>query len=130
MQTDAQNLTGIWQGLYTYPHGSSVSFVATLIDSGNSFTGSTHEACSFQPGRTANALLDGSRDGRAVSFVKKYQNAGLLYTAPIRYQGTLSGDATEIEGRWTIMLGLSGKFLMVRPAGKAAEVEHRQSEQV
>jgi hypothetical protein len=34
MRADARNLTGVWQGLYTYPNGESVSFVATLIDSG------------------------------------------------------------------------------------------------
>jgi hypothetical protein len=130
MRTDAENLTGIWQGLYTYPDGSSVSFVATLIDSGGSLTGSTHETCSFRSGRTLSAMLEGSREGHAVSFLKTYQNAGPLYAATIRYQGTLSNDATEIEGRWTIWRINSGKFLMTRPAGKAAEVEHRQSELV
>ena len=45
MATDAQNLTGVWQGLYTYPNSESVSFVATLIDSGGALSGSTHEPC-------------------------------------------------------------------------------------
>jgi hypothetical protein len=126
----AENLTGIWQGLYTYSHGSSVSFVATLIDSAGSLSGSTHEACSFRSGRTVCAMLEGSREGHAVSFLKTYQDAGPFYAATVRYQGTLSNDATEIEGRWTIWRILSGKFVMVRPAGRAAEVEHTQSELV
>src|SRR5262245_31934003 len=130
MTADAENLTGIWQGLYTYPFGSSVSFVATLIDSGGSFTGSTHEACSFHPGRTICAMLEGGREGRTVSFLKTYQEGGPRYAAAVRYRGALSTDATEIEGRWTIRGVLSGKFLMIRSAGKAAEVEHMQSEPV
>ena len=28
-QAGAENLTGVWNGLYTYPHGGSVSFVAS-----------------------------------------------------------------------------------------------------
>jgi len=130
MGTDAENLTGIWQGLYTYPYGSSVSFVATLIDSGGSFTGSIHEPCSLGSGRTIFAMLEGSCDGHTVSFLKRYQNAGPQYSAPVKYRGTLSKDATEIEGRWTIWKIFSGKFVMIRSAGKAAEVEHKQSELV
>lgn len=129
-QTDAENLTGVWQGLYSYPFGASVSFVATLIDSGGSLSGSTHEPCSFDSGRTMYAMLEGTREGRAVSFLKTYQNAGPRYGSVVRYRGALSGDATEIEGRWTIWKILSGKFLMIRSAGKAAEVEHTQSELV
>jgi hypothetical protein len=129
MRTDANNLTGIWQGLYTYSSGSSVSFVATLIDSGGFLTGSIHET-SIWDSSTICATVDGGRDGRAVSFLKTYQNAGPGYRAPVRYEGTLNDDATEIEGRWTISRAWSGKFLMIRPAGKAAEVEHKQSERV
>jgi hypothetical protein len=117
MRTDASNLTGIWHGLYTYSSGSSVSFVATLIDSGGFLGGSTHETSIWDSGLTICAMLEGSRDGRAVSFLKTYQNAGPSYDAPIRYRGTLSDDATEIEGRWTISSTWSGKFLMVRQGG-------------
>jgi hypothetical protein len=124
------SLTGVWQGLYTYPNGPAVSFVATLIDSGGTLSGSTHEPHRFRSARTISAMLEGTRDGRAVSFLKTYQDAGLLYAARIKYQGTLSSDATEIEGRWTIWNVLSGKFMMIRSAGKAAEVEHTQAETV
>jgi hypothetical protein len=130
MGTDAENLTGIWQGRHSYPFGPSVSFVATLIDSGGSFTGSTHEPCSFDSGRTIFAMLEGSLDGRVVSFLKRYQDAGPLYAATVKYRGTLSQDATEIAGRWAILAIFSGKFVMTRLPGKAAEVEHKQSELV
>src|SRR5215469_10466555 len=106
-QTGAENLTGIWQGLYTYPNGSSVSFVATLIDSGGALIGSTHEPHALHIGRSVSAMLEGSYEGRAVSFLKTYHDAGPIYAARVKYQGTLSGDATEIEGRWTIWKVLS-----------------------
>ena len=50
-QTGEQNLTGVWHGLYTYPDGVSVSFVATLIESGSSLSGSTHEPSVLGDGR-------------------------------------------------------------------------------
>jgi hypothetical protein len=125
------NLTGVWHGLYSYAYGQSVSFVATLIDSGASFSGTIHEPSTFG-GHTIYATLGGSRQGSAVSFLKRYEkSAGPQYAASIQYEGALNGDATEIEGRWTIrMLRLSGKFLMIRSAGKAVEAEQKVSEQV
>jgi len=126
-----ENLTGVWQGLYSYPYGQSVSFVATLIDTGASFSGTIHEPSIFG-GDTIYATLAGTRQGSAVSFRKTYEkSAGPQYAASVQYEGALNSDATEIEGRWTIRaVGLSGKFLMIRPAGKAAEVEQKMSEQV
>jgi hypothetical protein len=126
-----ENLTGVWQGLYSYAHGQSVSFVATLIDSGVSFSGMIHEPSNFG-GDTIYATLAGTRQGNAVSFLKTYdKSAGLQYASSVQYEGALNGDATEIEGQWTIrVFRLSGKFLMIRSAGKAAEVEQKVSEQV
>ena len=127
----AENLTGVWQGLYSYPYGQSVSFVATLIDSGASFSGMIHEPSIFG-GDAIYATLAGTRQDSAVSFVKTYEkSAGPEYAASVQYEGALNGDATEIEGRWTIRsVGLSGKFLMIRSAGKAVEVEQKVSERV
>jgi hypothetical protein len=126
-----ENLTGVWQGLYSYQYGQSVSFVATLIDSGASFSGTVHEPSIFG-GDTIYATLSGTRQGGAVSFLKTYEkSAGPQYAASVQYEGALNGDATEIEGRWSIQVfRLSGKFLMIRSAGKAAEVEQKVSERV
>src|SRR5271156_6662438 len=107
-----QNLTGIWNGLYTYPSGRSTSFVATLIDNGVSLPGTPHEPGSL--GGTLYASLMGSRNESAVGFTKTYDRPGLLQRKPILYEGTLNGDATEIEGRWTIQKVWSGKFMMIR----------------
>jgi hypothetical protein len=123
-----QNLTGIWNGLYTYPNGRSTSFVATLIDSGGSLSGTTHEPGSL--GGTLYASLVGSRNDSAVGFTKTYDRRGLLHRKPIIYEGTLNGDATEIEGRWTIKKVWSGKFMMVRSGSQAASVERKAVEPV
>ena len=130
MSTQAENLTGVWHGLYTYPYGGvSVSFVATLIESGASLSGSTHEPSVLGdgPGAMLYAMLEGSREGRTVSFIKTYQGAGPNFSA-VEYDGALNGDGTEIEGRWNIPGVWSGKFLMVRSAGKAAKIEQKQTE--
>jgi hypothetical protein len=121
--TDERNLTGVWHGLYTYPQQRSVSFVATLIETERWLSGSTHEPCVYgeRPGATLLATVAGSRSGSAVTFVKTYdRNAGESFGI-VNYEGTLSGDATEIEGRWSIPGVWSGKFLMIRSGGKAAK---------
>jgi hypothetical protein len=117
MATDARNLTGVWQGLYTYPDGESVSFVATLIDSGGAISGSTHEPCAtaVSSSGTLYATLAGSRSGSAVEFRKTYDGKAPRYCA-VDYAGTLNAEATEVEGRWIIRGVWSGKFLMIRPA--------------
>ena len=124
----AQNLTGVWNGLYTYPSGRLTSFVATLIDSGGSLSGTTHEPGLL--GGTLYASVVGSRSESAVGFTKTYDRPGLLHRKPIIYEGTLNGDATEIEGRWTIQKVWSGKFMMVRSGGQAAKVERKAVEPV
>jgi hypothetical protein len=119
-----RNLTGIWNGLYTYPDGRSISFVATLIDTGGSLTGTTHEPSSRseQFGATLFATLVGSQRDSEVLFTKTYDPSDASHRRPIDYQGVLNSDATEIEGRWTIVQMWSGKFLMIRSPGRAAEV--------
>jgi hypothetical protein len=125
----APSLTGVWQGTYSYPLGlGSVSFVATLIEAGNLLMGTTHEPGHWALGGGSNvtlyASLSGSRHGGAVAFVKTYDGNNPNYRT-VEYEGTLSGDGTEIEGRWIISRMWSGKFLMIRPAGKAESVSDK-----
>ena len=126
MQETAQNLTGVWQGLYTYRDGRSVSFVATLIDSGSALSGSTHEPCvgGDCPSGTLFATLAGRHNGGLVTFRKIYDGSLPRYGA-VDYAGTLNGDATEIEGRWIIPGVWSGKFLMIRPQRDAQIIEEK-----
>src|ERR1700692_4077174 len=121
MSADAQNLTGVWQGLYTYPSGESVSFVATLIDSSGALSGSTHEPCprAVSASGTLYATLAGSRSGSAVEFCKTYDGKVPRFHA-VDYAGTLNADATEVEGRWVIRGVWSGQFLMIRTPRKEA----------
>jgi hypothetical protein len=129
VQTGAQNLTGIWNGLYTYRDGRSISFVATLIDGGGSLTGTTHEPDN-RSSATLYATLAGSHHDGAVTFTKKYDRADRDHRNPIFYNGVLNRDGTEIEGRWVISPRASGKFLMIRPAPLRAKVAQTASEKV
>ena len=133
MSINRENLTGVWQGLYTYPRLlQRVLFGATLIESGNSVTGSTHEIASVGPhkGETILALLDGQRSGYSVTFTKKYDEHLTNYKRSIVYDGTVSSDVTEIEGQWSIAGSWSGKFLMIRSAGKEQAVDRKVFERI
>lgn len=131
------NLTGVWHGLYTYPRElAPVYFVATLIESGRMFSGSTHEAEKGEDGSplTLYATIDGSRAGRDVSFEKTYDGSG-GWEHSVAYDGALNQSAEEIEGRWTIAPssrgpGLSGRFLMIRSSGAKEAVVRKAFEKV
>ena len=116
----ADNLTGVWNGVFQQPHYGSVAFTATLIESGSQITGSTHEPCALPdcPRSTHLALLSGRRQSRAVAFVKTYDPAEFGY-GTVSYAGALNGDASEMAGTWTIEGGSSGAFLMVRARRRA-----------
>jgi hypothetical protein len=127
-----RNLTGIWNGLYTYPHGESTSFVATLIETAGSLTGTTHEpsAPGDGPETTAFATLTGAFFDSTVTFTKRYDRPTGRKRSPILYEGVLNGDGSEIEGRWTIPRSWSGKFLMIRSMGQEATVLREAFERV
>jgi len=117
----AASLTGIWHGLYSYPiPRAPVSFVATLIETASTVSGATHERCTIgaSPNEILYATLLGRRQDRAVAFVKTYDGGNPHY-GTVAYEGTLSADGTEIEGRWTVPGNWSGKFLMIRSAARA-----------
>ena len=124
----SESLTGVWHGQYTYPMGMMppTMFVATLIDSGGSLGGTTHEATREGPKA---AVLDGARDGSHVCFVKVYSPASEEFQDVI-YAGTLSGDRTEIEGEWTVPGVWQGKFLMIRNRGKGKAASRKAEKPV
>jgi hypothetical protein len=122
-------LTGVWQGVYSYPLGTQppVGFTATLIEAGGLLSGSVHEPCTVGggPNETLYFTLNGSRQRSAVNFIKTYHGTNPYYSRII-YDGTVNDDATEIEGRWTIPGDWSGRFLMTRsgdPPQATAESE-------
>jgi len=130
MADDARNLTGVWHGLYTYPDGQSVSFVATLIDSAGALSGSTHEpgVGTDAPSSALYATIVGRRGGSAVTFRKIYEGQMPRYRA-VDYAGTLNAEATEVEGRWTIPGVWSGTFLMIRPGRQEESAERKATQQ-
>lgn len=122
-------LTGVWDGQYSYPRGlESVNFTAVILQTGSAFSGTIHEQPTQGPsaGETLNAAIDGEQLGSAVSFTKIYDPAHKFHGRPILYEGTLSADGNEIDGRWKIPGMWSGKFLMIRSGQPAASAEVRE----
>ena len=112
-----EDLTGIWQGLYSYGGlGHEIGFTATLLESGGAVFGTTHEFDPALAPTSLDASVNGNRAGQRVSFTKTYEAEGEAFH-PIAYEGVLSGDGTEVEGAWAIpgVGALSGRFLMSRP---------------
>lgn len=119
----ADNLTGVWQGLFSYPRRyHAATFTATLIEAGSGFTGSTTELAVTGPrdGQTVFATLSGRRTGARVAFTKQYEGP-LEPNHSVEYEGTLSPDFMEIEGRWFIPGDWAGRFLMIRSGGRSVE---------
>ena len=78
---DAHNLTGAWDGLYSYPDMlQPTAFKATLMESATALSGETQEVAdtAFGPlfGDTLHATLTGWRGGRRVEFRKAYLGLG------------------------------------------------------
>lgn len=121
-KTAADDLTGVWNGIYKQSLVGSVPFTATLIQSGNYVGGSTHEPCvrADCPRKTHLAGLSGHRSGRSVAFVKTYDPPGFGFDT-VRYVGEVNADATEIAGMWSIGSAFFGAFVMTR-AGSRTQV--------
>jgi hypothetical protein len=123
----ATTLTGVWDGTFLQPGVGTVTFLATLIETGGAVVGTVTEPC-MSPGcpiSTHTASLTGSHAGSAVSFVKRYEPPGYGYTH-VLYEGTVNADATEIDGRWKLPGNeSSGTFLMIR-SGTPAEAVARE----
>lgn len=119
------DLTGEWSGIYNYPaHYPPNSFEASIRDSGGVISGVIRQPGEFfEPaGIMQHAVIEGSRDGSTVRFVKMYDD---LSRPTPHYQGVIQPGGDEIEGEWTIPGDWSGTFLMVR-GGKAEEAEERE----
>lgn len=129
MTSKAKNLTGVWHGLYSYQsYREPVYFVATLIDGGTSFSGTTHESEIGEAGAplTLFASIDGSCSGSSVDFTKAYDGSS-GWDHSVSYAGSLNADATEIEGLWHVISSetgakATGRFLMIRSRGATETV--------
>jgi len=118
----------VWQGLFSYPRMyRAAGFTATLIETGSSLTGSTAEIAVGGPrdGQTVTAFLSGRRTASRVAFTKQYEGPEPPNHA-VEYEGTLTEDGMEVDGRWFIPGSWAGRFLMIRSGGRSVE-EARQA---
>jgi hypothetical protein len=125
------NLTGVWTGMYTYPDGLTVPFTAMLLQSGRGLSGAVHEpdTTGVSDGDLL-ASVEGSVEGRRLLFRKLYDGLPEGFEASVLYDGAVSAEADEIEGRWTVPGSWSGTFLMVRERGPAVRVGEREAAKV
>lgn len=132
-QTDDLNLSGVWQGLFSYPDGRNrdpVSFVATLAELDGWIDGTTEEpgATAETSGLALRATIQGRRTGRTLTFLKLYDGRPRGYDT-VTYQGAINDDASEIEGRWSIPGNWSGSFLMIRSSRPEVALEREAAEE-
>jgi hypothetical protein len=122
-------LTGVWDGLFSYPRNlPAVPFTAVILEIGSAISGSIHEQPTHgrSAGQTLTAAIEGEHIGSMVRFLKTYDPAHKTHGLPIRYEGVLTPDGDEIEGRWTIPGNWSGKFLMMRSGRRQAVARTRR----
>ena len=122
-----EDLSGPWDGLYSYPRTlAPVSFVADLKETGGWLTGTTGEAAASgsATGQNLSATLQGRRSGSFVKFLKLYDGSVPGFDS-VAYEGNVSADGTEIDGRWTAIGNWSGTFLMIRSQGSPNRVRRR-----
>ncbi len=128
----AADLNGRWTGVYNYPGAlPPVGFEAELRDEGGSITGTISEPAEGSLGiaGTLHSIVEGSREGAAVSFTKMYEDEEWM-PEPVFYSGTVQPDGNEISGRWEIPGQWSGTFLMVRNPGATEVADAQVGEEV
>ena len=72
-------------------------------------------------------MLSGYRVGDAVTFTKTYEGPEKPNHS-VQYEGTLTDDFLEIEGRWFIPGSWAGRFLMIRSGGRSVEAARQEFE--
>ncbi|MEM1195686.1 MAG: hypothetical protein AAGH57_06245 [Pseudomonadota bacterium] len=122
---DSLNLTGQWDGVFTYPrdYAPTTPFVAEIKEESGAFSGSTIEPDLYK-NSPANARLAGHRSGRSVDFTKTYLRNEDGYENPVDYVGQLSEDGLRITGVWSLR-DWNGEFEMTREAGLKIVTEAR-----
>jgi hypothetical protein len=115
------DLSGGWSGNYIYPGSlAPVPFTLELRDSGGRLSGIvTEPAPAYMGGGEVQAVITGARSGSSVRFTKVY-DALEHFLAPVRYEGAVDEDETEISGHWHIEGDWSGGFVMTRPKPEQA----------
>jgi hypothetical protein len=102
-----------------------MGFVATINDNGGSLSGTTTEPSDIFAGADERADIRGTRSGTTVSFYKYYDGAG-AYGHSVTYDGVITADGQQVEGRWSID-EFSAKFIMSRNLQKFEAEELQQA---
>jgi hypothetical protein len=113
-----ENLTGVWQGLFSYPRMyRAAAFTASLIEAGNTLSGSATEIAVVGPrdGMAVSAFLSGRRTGSRVIFTKQYEGPQPPNHA-VEYEGALSDDG--MDRRALVHPGQLGRPLPDDPFGR------------
>jgi hypothetical protein len=129
-QAAEHDLSGTWRGIYNYPrHYPPNMFEAEIRDTGGLITGVISQPGEFfeAAGTVHHAVIEGSREGSTLRFVKMYDD---LRRPTPHYHGIVQPGGDEIEGEWTIPGDWSGTFLMIRGAGAGEAIERKVSEKV
>lgn len=110
----ADDLSGVWQGVYWGGDNQATAFQTTLRDTpGPAIEGSTVEINNFgdQQAPFLLATLSGEVQGDQITFTKSYDGTGSVSHA-VTYRGRLVSDR-RIVGTWSIGK-TSGAFEMAR----------------
>lgn len=101
------SVQGNWMGNYYYQSVNQAhAFEVVFLESKGLVDGSV-----LDDGHLGEARVSGSFTFPKLSFVKKYDRAGL---DPVRYEGTMDDDGKRISGTWTINVACSGTFIIWR----------------
>jgi len=128
---DPLDVTGYWDGIFNYPRTMPPNaFTADLREDHGRIVGETCEPSDSPHDQASelHALIEGMRSGADVTFTKFYDSTRRL--DPIAYRGTLSADATEINGTWSIPGNWSGTFIMVRTTREAVLADQSEAASV
>ena len=111
-------------GSFSYPagQGPTTPFLAKLEDQDGSLSGSMIEPNTVGlSSDELEAMISGSRQGRAVDFTKTYDGASDAAHA-VDYVGRVSADGNTISGVWSLA-EMDGTFEMHREAVWEAQAD-------
>lgn len=130
--TSTPNLSGRWTGLFNYPAAYPPNgFDAVLHDLDGVIAGTITEQDDNPAGNGGilEAVIEGRRQGSAVTFTKMYVDVDRMPDA-VFYAGTIEPDGNEISGRWEIPDDWAGTFLMIRSTGVTETAEAHVGEEI
>lgn len=115
------DLSGTWLGTY-WQAGVPTRFEATLLQSGNTLTGSILDDSYLGESKASGEVI-----GRSISFTKRYLSGGHT----IKYHGTLSENENFMQGQWNLGIFDSGPWEAYRSGNDLlADLQSRVAQRV